>query len=250
MITRKKREGDSTKEVFWSHFHRMLEISQFGNEKIVERLSVYSSITNFFEKNYLLSNIPEKYFSFELETIRSRLEILESNIEEFEKVEAYINSIEKAAEKGIGLYIYGPHGVGKTALAAISLMTAIKNYHSAFFTRSTEIVDFARSGWKSDNKKAYWTYVVNNSDFFVIDDIGRLFSNVSEAERIHVDEIFTKRDDSNLCTIITANHSLEANKDLYGEALYSSFKERLIEIKFLGEDYRTTIGETLLDRLK
>jgi DNA replication protein DnaC len=245
MISRK----NSNKQEFWSHFHHMLDISRFGNEKILERLEQYSSVKNFFEKNYLLANIPEKYFKFEFETIRDKIETIESNVEQIKKVEKFINSIEKAEKEGIGLYIAGSHGVGKTAIAIIILKTAILHYFSAFFSRSTEVVDFVRSGWKNEEKKAYWTYVVNNCKFFVIDDIGRLFSQISDSERANIDEIFTKRDDANLCTIITANHSLETNKDLLGEALYSNFKERLIEIKLLGEDYRNIIGESLINKL-
>jgi DNA replication protein DnaC len=227
----------------------MLDMSKFGNEKILERLDHYSSITNFFEKNFLLSNIPEKYFDFSLDLVRDKIETIESNIEQFKKIEKYIGSIEKAANGGIGLYISGSHGVGKTAIAIIILMHAIRNYRSAFFSRSTEILDFFRSGWKNEDKKAYWSYVVNSSTFFVIDDIGRLFSEVNEYERANIDDIFTKRDGANLCTIITANHSLETNKDLLGDAIYSNFKERLIEVKLIGEDYRNIIGESLLDKL-
>lgn len=248
MIKRKNGE-DSVKHAFWSHFHHMLDITQFGNEKILERLDNYSSVNDFFEKNYLLSNIPEKFFKFEFEQLRTKIETIESNQDELKKIEKYIESIEKAAEKGIGLYISGSHGVGKTALAIVILKTAIRHYHPSFFSRSTEIIEFARSGWKSEDKKAYWTYVVNNSNFFVIDDVGRLFSQVNEAERVHIDEIFTKRDDANLCTIITANHNLEANRDLFGDALYSNFKERLIEVKLIGDDYRNVIGETLMGKL-
>jgi DNA replication protein DnaC len=239
----------SNKHEFWSHFHQMLEISRFGNEKIFERLSHYSSVNEFFEKNYLLANIPEKYFDFNLNMMRDKIETIESNIEQVKKIEKYIDSIEKAAEKGIGLYISGSHGVGKTAIAIIILKTAIQHYCSAFFSRSTEIIQFVRDGWKNEDKKAYLSYVVNNSTFFVIDDIGRLYSEISEAERSNIDDIFTKRDDANLCTIITANHPLETNKDLLGDAMYSNFKERLVEVKLLGEDYRNIIGETLLDKL-
>lgn len=248
MINR-KFQNTSQRHEFWSHFHKMLEISKYGNEKILERLEHYSSLDNFFEKNYLLGNIPEKFFKFELNLIRDKIETIESNIDEIKKVEKYLASIDKAAKEGIGLYISGAHGVGKTAIAIIALKTAIRNYYSSFFSRSTEIVDFVRSGWKNDDKKAYWLYVVNNCTFFVIDDIGRLFSDINEYERSNIDEIFTKRDDSNLCTIITANHSLETNKDLLGEALFSNFKERLIEVKLIGEDYRNIIGESLLEKL-
>jgi len=247
MINRKK--DNDLKHLFWSHFHHMLDMTKFGNEKILERLDCYSSVDNFFEKNFLLSNIPEKYFSFEFSTIRDKLESIEANIEQIKKIEKYIGSIQKAAKEGIGLYISGSHGVGKTALAIIILKIAIQNYYTGFFSRSIDVIEFVRSGWKSEDKKAYWSYVVNNNMFFVIDDVGRLFNQVSDSERANIDEIFTKRDDSSLCTIITANHSLETNKDLLGDALYSSFKERLIEIKLLGEDYRNIIGESLLDKL-
>lgn len=248
MINRKKHEG-SLKYEFWSHFHKMLEISRFGNEKIFEKQGKYSSVDNFFEKNYLLANIPEKYFEFEFNKIRDKIETIESNQEQIKKIEKYINLIDSAANNGTGLYISGSHGVGKTALAIIILKIAIQHYYSAFFSRSTEIIEFVRSGWKNEDKKAYWSYVVNNSMFFVIDDIGRLFSQISEYEKSNIDDIFTKRDDADLCTIITANHPLEVNKDLLGDALYSNFKERLIEVKLLGEDYRNIIGESLLDKL-
>jgi DNA replication protein DnaC len=249
VVIKRKKQVISIKYEFWTHFHHMLEMSKFGNEKILERLNIYSSIDDFFEKNYLLANIPEKYFDFEFNFIRDKIESIESNIEQVKKIEKYINSIEKAASKGIGLYISGSHGVGKTAIAIIILKTAIRHYYSSFFSRSTEIIEFIRSGWKNEDKKTYWSYVSNNSNFFVIDDIGRLFSQISDSERTTIDELFIKRDDANLCTIITANHSLETNKDLLGDALYSNFKERLIEIKFLGEDYRNIIGESLLDKL-
>lgn len=248
MIIRKNQET-SPKFEFWTHFHRMIDLSRFANDKIVERLGRYSSVDNFFEKNFLLANIPEKYFKFSFDTIRDKIETIESNIDQIKKIEKYINSIEKASQEGIGIYISGSHGVGKTAIAIIILKIAIEHYHSAFFSRSTEIIDLVRSGWKNDDKKAYFSYVVNNCKFFVIDDIGRLFSQITDAERANIDEIFTKRDDSNLCTIITSNHPLETNRDLLGEAIYSNFKERLIEVKLLGEDYRNIIGESLLDKL-
>lgn len=246
MINRKQ---NSLKHEFWSHFHKMIDLSRFANDKIIERLGYYSSVDDFFEKNFLLANIPEKYFKFELDMIRDKIETIESNIEQIKKIEKYIGSIEKAAKEGIGLYISGSHGVGKTAIAIIILKIAIEHYYPAFFSRSTEIIDIVRSGWKNEDKKAYLSYVVNNCIFFVIDDIGRLFSQTSDAERANIDEIFTKRDDSNLCTIITSNHPLETNKDLLGEAIYSNFKERLIEVKLIGEDYRNIIGDSLLERL-
>lgn len=243
------RKNQTKKYKFWSHFHTMLDISKTGNEKISERLSFFSSVDDFTEKNYLLANIPEKYFDLDFSPIKDKLLKSNNTIEEIEKFEKYYNAIDKAAEKGIGLYIYGSHGVGKTSLAIILLKIAIQKYYSAFFSTSNEALEFMRAGWKNEDKKFFWTYVINNCKFFVIDDIGRLFSQFNEGEKTNINDSFIKRDNSNLCTIMTANHSLDQNRDLLGEALYSNFKERLIEIKFVGEDYRNIISKQLLDEL-
>ena len=157
--------------------------------------------------------------------------------------------METASKKGIGLYLSGPHGVAKTTISVIILKKAIHSFYKCFFCKSSSIVEFARSGWKNAEKKDYWEYVINKMDFLVIDDVARSYNQINDAEKFYVDEIFTKRDDANLVTIITANHKLDSNKDLFGEALFSNFKERLIEVNLIGDDFRNIIGDKLLDEL-
>lgn len=236
------------KKRFWDNYFRLYSLSMLGNEKIMARVDSYSSIDNFYEKNYVLANMPEKYLDFEVDTIEGQLCKTKENISEIEKVKSYLDSIDVAFEKGIGLYLSGSHGVGKSSIAVIILKKALRKYYSCFFCRSTEIVDFAMSGWRNDDKKTFWDYVTN-CDFMVVDDIARAF-DVSKYERIHIDSIFTKRDSAGLPTIVTANHSVDDNREIFGEALYSNFKERLIQLNILGEDYRGVIGKTLLDELK
>lgn len=234
--------------IFMNHYFTLSELANNGNESINERVKVWNPEKEFLKRCYALANIPQKYFDFEFEKIKNKILTTDANFESVQKIEKYLNNIENIAEKGIGLYITGPHGVAKTTIAIIIIKKAIQMHYRSFFCKSSEIVDFVRSGWTSEERKLFWNYVVNTTDFLVIDDIARLFQ-VQESERLYIDQIFTKRDDSNLPTIITSNHELAENKDLFGEALYSNFKERLIEVDLIGDDYRFTIGESLTKQL-
>jgi len=237
------------KQLFWDHYFKMGELSEFGNEDAKERLAALNTEADMLKRHYTLANIPEKYFKFEFDIIKNKWLYDNANKEPVSKIETYLNSLEQAAEKGVGLYLHGPHGVAKTTIATIILKKAISLKYRCFFAKSTEIVEFARSGWKNEERKIFFDYVTSAVDFFVIDDVARLI-DATDVERIHIDKIFTKRDDSNLVTIMTANIAIEENKEVFGEALYSNFKERLIPIKFSGTDYRKTIGESLFESLK
>lgn len=239
----------TNKKAFWDHFFKMSELTRIGNVDVVDRMEKYDSEKEFIKRNFALANIPEKYFEFEFDKIKSKILTVEQNVDSVTNVEKYLGSLSKASEKGIGLYLSGPHGVAKTTISAIILKKAIESYYKCFFCKAGSLVDYARSGWKNEDRKIFWDYVVNNVNFLVIDDIARSYEQVNEAERFYLDQIFTKRDDSNLITIITSNSRLDDCKDLFGDALYSNFKERLIEVNLIGDDYRNTIGDQLLNEL-
>lgn len=237
------------KELLLEFYFKISELSEAGNEGVTERLNKYPSVDQLLQRLYVLGNIPEKYFDFEFSQIKKKLSTFEDNAPAIQNIEKYLGSLDKAASKGIGLYLSGEHGVAKTTIATIVLKTAFKQNYTCFFAKSTEIVEFARSGWKNEERKIFFDYVVNTVDFFVIDDIARL-ADVNDQERMHIDKIFTKRDDMNLVTIMTANHEIDKNRQIFGEALFSNFKERMIPVQLIGQDYRNTIGNSLLDKLE
>lgn len=248
-INRKRLMNLGSDHDFWNHYHRMIELCYEGNEEILDRIKKYDK-NEFIKRHYVMANIPEKYFKFKYSIIKNYLLGQDHNKKEIEKLDKYLNSLDKAAKKGIGLYLSGSHGTAKTTIATIILRRAIKKRFKCFFWKSAEIVEFIRSGWKNEYRRIFFDYVINNVDFLVIDDVARLFGiEKTNAEQLYIDQIFTKRDDKNLATIITANHSLDKNKKHFGEALYSNFKERLIEILLVGEDFRNKIGKNLLNEL-
>jgi DNA replication protein DnaC len=250
MINRKNSTViiNGNKSVFWAHYHDIFQMCQNGNESIHERVQNYLEEKDLLLRHYSLANIPEKYFPFEIDRLKMKWATIEANSVAIANIERYLNSLDQALKLGIGLYIYGPHGVAKTTLSTIILKKAIQHYYRGFFYKSAEIVEFARAGWKNEDKAAFYEYLNSNIDFLVIDDLARLL-DANSGEKLYIDKIFAKRDDMNLPTIITSNKTVEEIKTHFGEALYSNFKERLIPINLIGDDYRDTIGDTLLEKL-
>lgn len=248
MINRKKkcvREGDNYS--FWEHYHQTIEMSCEGNQEMYKRLNERGDSEK--KRVYIIANIPEKYFDFEFDKIIKRILKTEENLDQVKRIQKYLKSVGIASEKGIGLYLSGPHGVAKTTISVIILKRAIELNYRCFFWKSSDIIEFIKSGWKNEYRRVFFDYVINAVDFLVIDDVARLFDLDDRSERLYIDKIFTKRDDMNLSTIITANHALNENREMFGEALFSNFKERLIEVNLIGEDFRNIIGDSLLRQL-
>jgi len=240
MIQRKRR-----KSKFWNHYHRTVDLSRDGNEELFGRLNDLD-INLKTERFYVLANIPQKYFSFEMKDIEAYIKKNQENEKiTFPKVEKYIKNIDRNVIKGTGLYLHGSHGIGKTTISVIVLKRAIELHYRCFFWKSSEIIDFIKSSWKNENRRLFFDYIINTVDLLVIDDVARLFEEQRGEERLYIDRIFTKRDDLNLVTILTANKTLEDSKILFGDGLFSNFKERLIEINLLGRDYREEQAKTL-----
>jgi DNA replication protein DnaC len=249
-MIKRKAVTQFQKHLYWNHYHKMIDLSNEGNQELFDRLE--NLTTN--QKHYVLANIPEKYYKFQFEQIKQKL--LNWNQQYVEKIEKYMHSLDTVAQKGIGLYISGPHGVAKTTISVIILKLAVRKYFRCFFWKSSEIIEFIKSGWKNEFRKVFFDYIINTVDFLVIDDVSRLFnsekngSSLDDAvEKMYIDKIFTKRDDMNLATIITTNNTLSENRSRFGEALYSNFKEKLIEINIQGEDFRQEIGNKLEEEL-
>ena len=244
MIKRKTEKKVTREYSYWDHYHKLIDLCYDGNPEILNRMN---NCDDKVLKHFYLANIPEKFFEFELEQICGNLG--KDNGIKIQTIKKYFDSLPNAAKKGIGLYLHGPHGVAKTTLTVIILKKAISQLFKCYFIKSAEIVDTIKAGWKNESIKDFLDYVTNNVDFLVIDDLNRLLKVNDESEKMYIDKIFTKRDDMNLSTIITSNQSIEENKESLGEALYSNFKERLIEIELTGDDFRNKIGIDLIKKL-
>lgn len=184
------------------------------------------------------ANIPIKYVKLKLDNIE--------DIVLKEMVSSYINNIKKAHEDGIGLYIYGPNGTGKTAIEVIIMKEVIKLGYTAKYYQFSYVID------KFYNREDNNINDFITCDFLILDDIDKAYiANNSTYPLSKLDYILRYRCQRNMVTIISSNLSINQylgkiknqDNEIFITSLLSLFNEAFIPIKVDGEDYRKKIRE-------
>ena len=157
----------------------------------------------------------------------------------FNRCKKYCENADKVLKKGVGIYLFGDKGTGKTRLTACMGNKLMENYFTVLFTNFSEI---KRNIFKDDN------YIDNmaNIDFLFIDDLGTEKIKKGDEDlwlQEKIFEVINNRYINNKPIIITSNYSLaEMTKE---RGLAERTADRIIEmceaIKLTGESYRTTI---------
>lgn len=180
--------------------------------------------------------IPIKYRNFSLSSINqpeSKLIVASIN--------AYVKNLKVHKPKGRGIYLWGNTGNAKTALASIILIEALKQGYTAYFTDLIKCMEFVTDGWKDEAVKANFGIKVLQSQFLVIDDVGKEYKSKTGFTEAHFDMIFRERANNLLPTILTSNLAPTEIATDYGKRLFSIFSEHLIILETAGADYRRKV---------
>lgn len=150
----------------------------------------------------------------------------------------YQKAIHICKNKGLGMYLFGDNGRGKTALAACILRAAATRSYSVYSTNLTEVVE------KLFNNKIKISFL-KEVDFLLIDDIGSERMMKADSEGTYVsekaNEIITEREKNLKSTLFTSNLKIsELGQVGYSkktiERIYS-MSSRIFEIE-TPESYR------------
>jgi DNA replication protein DnaC len=233
------------KRKFLDHYFRMYELSELDGVR-----HTIKEEQNEFKRHLILANIPANYHNYTFDSVLETWSSDIANDEAIENFTLYYNNIEKVADNGTGLFITGTHGLAKTTAAIVLLIKAIKLKYTAYFISINDLVDFVTSGWKDYNIKLKYQYLVTNTDFLVVDDIGRNFHVQQSQSTQFLDKLFVTRSNQKKSTILTSKHSIESESDIFNESLLTLLKSNLIEIKLVGKDIREEKSKILLQELK
>jgi len=193
-------------------------------------------------KLYIRSNIPYEYWFKDLSDFHGR--------REYEKeVKDYIDNIDNYYKHAVGVFLWGKNGTGKTLLAVTIIKAALEKKYNCFFVSYSEILSMFTSSWKSDSAKLAFEKNIENSDFLIIDDLGK--ENKSSLSESILDKTIRYRRSP---TIITSNRNVEELKTDYshrcGESLVSLIYGKMIHMHMLGSDFRKDISSKLKEIVK
>lgn len=209
-----------------------------GCTKCDKKISLYSKMA--------LANIPVKYWDFELDNIE--------NTKSLEKSKKYINNIEIAYKDGLGLFLCGKNGSGKTLAACLIGKEGIKKGYTTRFTFLNEIISaFTDSMYNKELREELQKDILG-VDFLILDDIDKCYLG-KDSQYINsiLDNLFRQRVQNNLPMLITANKTMEeilkSQDSTYSKSLLSLFNESVQSIVFLEGDYRDKIKSSIKEKI-
>lgn len=131
----------------------------------------------------------------------------------YERCKKYTEVADQVLDRGIGIYLFGPSGVGKSHLTACMANKLMESYYTVLYTNFSEISKqirrtFSRRG-ENDTEQAFIERLAS-IDFLFIDDFGTERLQKDEEDlwlQEKVFDVINKRYNNNKPTIFTSNYS-------------------------------------------
>lgn len=202
-------------------------VNQLSNEKFHFELMV--------EIRQAQGNIPLKFRNQTLEAIdHPQLQRVKGYVQD------YIDNIVQYRQEGKAPVFYGSNGLGKSLMASIVLIEAIKKNYTVLFTDVDGCVASRNSGFGDEDNREEFEHNFLTVDFLLIDELGsELKSTKSNNVASTLTKILKARVHNFRPTIITTNLSSIAEiKSYYDNTIYSTALEQSIPIECTGVDYR------------
>lgn len=167
----------------------------------------------------------------------------------YDRCKKYCEVSSKVLDRGIGIYLFGDKGTGKSRLTACMANELMSKYYTVLYTNFSEISKYIRSTFNKPNETEYdFLERLTNIDFLFIDDFGTELVTKNDKDvwlQEKVFEVVNKRYNNNKPIIFTSNYSLRQLIEERG--LADKTVDRINEIcevmKLNGVSYRRRVKE-------
>ena len=170
-------------------------------------------------------------------------------------VNKYLDDSRKMLQDGIGLYLWGSNGTGKSLLMNSSFKELILKGQKVRIYSMDEIVDKFTSSWYSDEDKKELDNVLRNIDFLGVDEFGK---NVDkDGNPIYLPELVKRVMESVIRFRVqmhkpiwfASNTDPKFVKDVFSEDVASLLREAVVPVCVRGGDFRKEIQKRNKRRL-
>lgn len=175
------------------------------------------------------------------DNVDKTLEDFTNDDEAVAKIEKYFDNLKDFRTKGVGLYLHGANGTGKTLLVSISFMMLLKDRRNVAIVSLEELITLYTSGWYDSSVKNEFMQLLN-TEYLCVEEIGKEFRpTTSSSTNVAVTTLFKvleHRLRKKLPTWFTSNVLPEHLSDIYSEDIASRFREMCGIVQVKGEDFR------------
>lgn len=152
-------------------------------------------------------------------------------------VRDYHVKIDRYLGAGLGLYLHGSHGNGKTLVAALLLKTALRRGVDGYWATLTDLLNLYQETWRNPEYRRWFERRVVNAELLVVDDMGREFDGRTTAAS-SVDAIFRARVQGGRTTFVTTNLDEAEFNERYTRGVTSMVEESCQRLYVGGGDWR------------
>lgn len=167
----------------------------------------------------------------------------------YNRCKKYCEVANKVLDKGIGIYLFGNKGTGKSRLTACMANELMNNYYTVLYTNFSEISKYIRGTFNKSSETEYsFLERLTNIDFLFIDDFGTELVTKNDQDlwlQEKIFEVINKRYNSNKPIIFTSNYSLRQLIEERGLAdkTIDRINEMCEIMKLEGDSYRKKVKE-------
>ena len=167
----------------------------------------------------------------------------------YQRCKKYCEVAHKVLDKGIGIYLFGNKGTGKSRLTACMANELILNHYTVLYTNFSEISKYIRGTFNKTTETEYeFLERLTKIDFLFIDDFGTELVSKNDQDlwlQEKVFEVVNKRYNNNKPIIFTSNYSLRELIEERGVAdkTIDRINEMCEIMKLEGSSYRRNVKE-------
>ena len=162
-------------------------------------------------------------------------------------VKNYLRKFAEAKESGVGLYLWGNNGTGKTHLMCCAFKELISCKQTVRVFTIDEIVDQFTASWYSPEHKRELNHMLRTVDFLGIDEFGKNVGKDGEAiylpdmvKRI-MESVIRFRVQMKRPIWFSSNTDPKFVREVFSEDIASLLNEAVIDVCVRGEDYRKIV---------
>jgi DNA replication protein DnaC len=141
-------------------------------------------------------------------------------------------------DRGLGVLLWGGLGTGKTMLASLAAKELVRLGYSVFSTTFAGMVEEFTKGFGAQAEKDRFERRAVESDWLVLDDVGKEFRAKTNLAESTFDHTLRQRVVALRPTILTTNMTLDELGRGYGAAVLSLLSERSVVCEVRGTDWR------------
>lgn len=143
---------------------------------------------------------------------------------------------------GMGLYLWGEMGTGKTMLATLVLKEMVKRGLRCYSITIDGLIDEFTKGWASDEDKRWYEHKIKFSDVLLLDDLGKE-GNRGSLPQSTFNNLLRARVQGGRPTLITSNIEPDKLGRIYGGSSLELLYESSMDEHFTGTSVRKYVHE-------